>query len=173
MVKSGKCGGFAAVKSEKWRVASRAGSVKKMRCERWVSDLRAQNYVEMREVSFRPQSSELRTMLRCEIRDVSHKKNETNNILRAHDGMEAIRAIRKHDFDLVLMDIKMPVMNGLEATKLIKQLQPQLPIIAQTGFSQPEEAEQAIAAGCSAFIPKPIIKNELFKVINSCYVMKE
>ena len=63
------------------------------------------------------------------------------------------------------MDIKMPVMNGYEATKLIKEQRPDLPIIAQSAFTSKEEKEKAKEAGCDSFITKPINKSELIELI--------
>ena len=59
----------------------------------------------------------------------------------------------------------MPVMSGIEATKLLKQQYPDLPIIAQTAYSLPEERENALQAGCNDFISKPINKEKLFEMI--------
>ena len=64
------------------------------------------------------------------------------------------------------MDIKMPVMNGLEATWRIKQLRPELPVISQTAFTSNEDMEKAIKAGCDRVILKPINKNELLELIS-------
>jgi hypothetical protein len=63
------------------------------------------------------------------------------------------------------MDIKMPVMNGFEATRLIKQLRPELPVIAQTAFTSTKERDKAKEAGCDSFITKPIKKSELIALI--------
>ena len=99
---------------------------------------------------------------------------QSNNISITHamNGSEAVEYVQKAHFDLVLMDLKMPVMNGFEATRIIRGLFPRLPIIAQTAFSQPEEKEQAISAGCNNFISKPINENELFKLINDSLRMR-
>ena len=64
------------------------------------------------------------------------------------------------------MDIKMPIMNGFDATKLIKQQRPDLPVIAQSAFTSKEDKEKAKAAGCDNFITKPINKNELLDMMN-------
>ena len=92
--------------------------------------------------------------------------NSNINVIRAANGEEAINACAKHpDIDIVLMDIKMPVMNGLEATKKIKLSYPNLPIIAVTAYSTESDKIQALSFGCDAFISKPINKAELFQVI--------
>ena len=66
---------------------------------------------------------------------------------------------------IILMDLKMPVTDGYDATKEIKQLNPNIPIIAQTAYSTKLEKEKAIAAGCDDFISKPISKEALFNCI--------
>jgi CheY-like chemotaxis protein len=63
------------------------------------------------------------------------------------------------------MDIKMPVMGGLEATTILKEKYPELPIIAQTAYAQPEEKASTLAAGCNAYIAKPIRKEALLNII--------
>ncbi|MFA5297170.1 MAG: response regulator [Lutibacter sp.] len=65
------------------------------------------------------------------------------------------------------MDIKMPKMDGHEATRLIKQIRPNLPIIVQTAYSSPEERENAFLAGCNDFIAKPISKESVITVLNN------
>jgi len=69
-------------------------------------------------------------------------------------------------FDLVLMDLKMPVMDGLTATKLIKAKKPNLPVIAITAFARSGDKEKALEAGCDDYIPKPIKKSDLLALIH-------
>lgn len=89
-------------------------------------------------------------------------------IIRANNGLEAVEISKNNlDIELVLMDIKMPKMDGHEATKKIKEFRPDLPIIAQTAYSSPEEREKAFLAGCDDFISKPISKESLSAVINN------
>jgi PAS domain S-box-containing protein len=94
-------------------------------------------------------------------------------IIHAKDGMEAVELTKTNpDIALVLMDIKMPKMDGHEATKRIKEFRPNLPIIAQTAYSTPEEKEKAFLAGCDDFIAKPISKDVLNLVISK-YLLAE
>lgn len=87
-------------------------------------------------------------------------------VLVAKNGKEAVEAVKNvPGIDIVLMDMKMPVMNGYEATRLIKRVQPGLPVIAQTAFVSQSEKEKAIASGCDAVLPKPINLNELLTAI--------
>ncbi|GAA3515898.1 hypothetical protein GCM10022393_32360 [Aquimarina addita] len=93
-------------------------------------------------------------------------------IYRAANGKEAISICRNHNtIDLVLMDIKMPIMDGYEATKHIKKLRPSLPIIAQTAFSAEEDIQKAFSAGCDDFISKPIDQKRL-KLLMRKYFLK-
>ena len=94
-------------------------------------------------------------------------KNENMTFLYAHNGQEAVDLAKLHpEINLVLMDIKMPLLNGYEATRQIKNLRPDLQIIAQTGFTAPEDREKAIQAGCDRFIKKPISKKELLSMMH-------
>lgn len=87
-------------------------------------------------------------------------------IIHAKDGMEAVAFCKNNPtIELVLMDIKMPKMDGHEATRLIKEFRPDLPIIAQSAYSTSEEKEKAFLAGCDFFISKPISKDILNLVI--------
>jgi CheY-like chemotaxis protein len=86
-------------------------------------------------------------------------------ILRAVNGKEAVeKCLSGRYIDLVLMDIKMPVMNGYTATKLIRETIPAMPIIAQTAYA--DDLEKAIECGCSGYISKPFDKKGLLKVLN-------
>ena len=86
------------------------------------------------------------------------KKLKLNcSILYAENGKEAVDICKANsDIDLVLMDIKMPIMNGFEATKLIKEFRANLTIIAQTAYSTIEDENKAIEFGFNDFISKPI-----------------
>jgi CheY-like chemotaxis protein len=89
------------------------------------------------------------------------------NIIRAVNGVEAVKLCRSNpDIDLVLMDIKMPELDGYAATAQIKEFNPGLPIIAQTAYSTEVNKIKALECGCSDFICKPINKKMLFTKIN-------
>jgi PAS domain S-box-containing protein len=96
-------------------------------------------------------------------------------LLHAKDGVEAVEICKNNpDIKFVLMDIKMPEMDGYEATQKIKEMYPNLPIIAQTAYSTKEEKGKAILAGCDDFISKPICEKKLGSVLKkyikkSCY----
>ncbi|MDP2235254.1 MAG: PAS domain S-box protein [Bacteroidales bacterium] len=88
--------------------------------------------------------------------------------LQARNGLEAVELCKQHPaITLVLMDIKMPVMNGLEATKLIREFHPKLPIIAITAHAQTGDEPRFLAAGCNGYISKPFGKDKLFKLLQN------
>jgi len=87
----------------------------------------------------------------------------------AEDGIQALEACQKNDIDVVLMDLKMPNMNGFEATKEIKSIYHRLPIIAQTAYTASNDRINAYDAGCDFFIEKPIKKEKLMKIIDNIF----
>ncbi len=88
-------------------------------------------------------------------------------IIHAKNGLEAVEFCKNNPaIELVLMDIKMPKMDGHEATRNIKKMRPKLPIVAQTAYSTPEEKEKAFLSGCDDFMSKPINKESLKCMLN-------
>lgn len=88
-------------------------------------------------------------------------------ILWAKDGQEVLDLFKQNpNIDLILMDIRMPKLNGLEAAEKIKESNPTLPIIAQTAYAISGDKELALKAGCDDYIAKPIKKSELLELIN-------
>ncbi len=88
-------------------------------------------------------------------------------LIRARDGVEAVELCKLFPMiDLVLMDIKMPVMNGYEATKEIRKLFPMLPVIAQTAYSNDTDRNHASECGCIDFISKPIEQQALLALLS-------
>jgi signal transduction histidine kinase/CheY-like chemotaxis protein len=89
-------------------------------------------------------------------------------VLDAWDGEEAVEQAKNHtEISLVLMDIKMPKMDGYEATRLIKKNRPILPVIAQTAYSLSQDRKKALEAGCDNYISKPINKDRFIEVLTS------
>jgi len=88
------------------------------------------------------------------------------NLIHAKNGLEAIELCINNDFDLVLMDIKMPEMNGYEATVEIKKHKPHLNVIAQTAYSTAEDKAKAKLAGCVDFLSKPISMVTVQKILD-------
>ncbi len=75
---------------------------------------------------------------------------------RAKNGQEAVDMVNEGGVDLVLMDIKMPVMDGLEATRQIKAAHPELPVLALTANAFDSDRQLAFEAGCNDFLSKPV-----------------
>ena len=91
-------------------------------------------------------------------------KNEDVKILWAKNGLEAVDLCKKNpEINLVLMDIQLPEMNGLEATRAIKANNKNIPVIAQTAYASPGDIQASLDAGCDDCVIKPINKNELFR----------
>ena len=85
---------------------------------------------------------------------------------RAHNGQEALEMIRKEPYDMVLMDLKMPIMNGLEATRQMKAEFPDLPVVAITANAFDSDRQQAMEAGCDAFLSKPVSAADCLQTID-------
>jgi CheY-like chemotaxis protein len=84
------------------------------------------------------------------------------NIILAQDGMKAFaECIKNPEISIVLMDIKLPVVNGLESTRLIKRYKPHVVIIAQTAFAMAEDYNRCISAGCDDYLAKPVLPEQL------------
>ncbi|MEK8022152.1 MAG: response regulator [Candidatus Parabeggiatoa sp.] len=90
-----------------------------------------------------------------------------HQVIVAKNGQEAIDLAQIHKPELILMDIRMPVMNGMEATKQLRAM-PQFqdtPIIALTAYTGEEAEEQQIMVGCNAHLPKLVVTKELFAIL--------
>lgn len=77
-------------------------------------------------------------------------------LIHARDGIEAVTMFEEHKPDIILMDIKMPNMDGLDATRVIRQVSPDIPIIALSAFVYDDDVKAALKCGCNEFIPKPV-----------------
>ncbi|HOT13813.1 MAG TPA: ATP-binding protein [Bacteroidales bacterium] len=85
-------------------------------------------------------------------------------------GIEAVKACKKDEsIDLVLMDMRLPEMDGFEATRLIKQYNPQMPVIAQTAHAFSEDKGKCMAAGCDGYLTKPMQQEDLINAILKCW----
>jgi hypothetical protein len=92
-------------------------------------------------------------------------------VLRARDGNNAVELCRKYtEIKMVFMDIKMPVMNGLEAIRQIRQFRRDLPIILQTAYASTENKEEALKAGGNEYLSKPIRQEDLYTVLGKYLV---
>ena len=86
-------------------------------------------------------------------------------LVRAHDGIEVVTMYDEVKPDLILMDIKMPNLDGFEATKIIRELSSEVPIIAQSAYAYGHDLKTAKEAGCNDFIAKPISQVKLKEII--------
>jgi len=91
------------------------------------------------------------------------------HILHATTGKEAVEIVKKTQIHLVLMDINMPEMDGYEATRLIKKMNKNIPVVAQTAYAMSGEREKSSQAGCDNYITKPININELLSTISKFF----
>jgi len=97
-------------------------------------------------------------------------KKTKASVLRACNGKEVIELLEENsEIDLILMDIKMPVMNGYEAIAYIRKRDIRIPIIAQTAYAMDEEKQLAINAGCNHYITKPIDQKDFYSVLQSVF----
>ena len=120
-------------------------------------------------VSTRPDENDRKTILVAEdeesnfelVRIVLHKRYR---LLRAHNGIEAVTINEDEHPDLILMDIRMPEMDGLDATRIIKEVNHSTPIIALSAYAFEENINEAKAAGCDEFMAKPFKVEDLIEV---------
>ncbi|MEG1402634.1 response regulator [Bacteroides sp.] len=116
-------------------------------------------------------------LLNSTIRVLVAEDKESNyqlvqSILRRYDltwvknGLQAVEAVQQEMFDIVLMDIKMPVMNGIEATRKIREFNSDIPIVALTANAFDSDKEEAFLAGCNEFLVKPLKKSELLNTLS-------
>jgi CheY-like chemotaxis protein len=97
-------------------------------------------------------------------------KNLAPDFLLASTGKEAIEICRNNEnIDLVLMDIRMPELNGYKATRQIREFNKDVLIIAQTAYGLTGDREKAIKAGCNDYIAKPIKNEELLALIRKYF----
>jgi two-component system, cell cycle response regulator DivK len=89
------------------------------------------------------------------------------DLLWTNNGVDAIKMCNERQVDLILMDIKLPKMDGFEATRIIKKNKPGLPVIAVTAYAMEADRNQSIEAGCDNYIAKPYKMEELFSLINT------
>jgi hypothetical protein len=88
-------------------------------------------------------------------------------LLHAKLGKEAVQIALNQHIDLILMDIRLPDIDGYQATQLIKKQKPDLIIIAQTAYASTSDKEKTLAAGCNEYISKPIKRELLLSLIDN------
>jgi CheY-like chemotaxis protein len=87
-------------------------------------------------------------------------------LIRALNGIQAVEKAIQDKPDLIIMDIRLPIMNGLDATRKIREKGIKVPIIAQTAYAMSEDKKMCLAAGCDDYISKPVHKDLLLKKID-------
>ncbi|HUL10377.1 MAG TPA: response regulator [Candidatus Acidoferrum sp.] len=120
-----------------------------------------------------PQTGQPKTILVVEDNELNMKlfhdllEAHGYNILQTRDGMEALKLARQHKPDLILMDIQLPEVSGLEVTKWIKEddALKAIPIIAVTAFAMKGDEEKIREGGCEAYIAKPISVTNFLKTV--------
>jgi two-component system, cell cycle response regulator DivK len=125
------------------------------------------------ESSFDPKRGNGKTVLIVEDNELNmklfHDLMEAHgyNILQTRDGMEALKLARAHRPDLILMDIQLPEVSGLEVTKWIKEDDDlrSIPVIAVTAFAMKGDEEKILQGGCEAYIAKPISVTNFLKTV--------
>lgn len=87
-------------------------------------------------------------------------------LIRVMNGAEAVHSCKTNPaIDMVIMDVKMPVMDGYEATRLIKLVRPEIPVIMQTAYSRESDKEKAFQCGCDGYMSKPIVISQFLDLI--------
>lgn len=100
-------------------------------------------------------------------------ENSGIDIIFAQNGFEAIDAVKRVDFDMIFMDISMPVMDGFESTKQIRKIDRKVPIVAMTAYATDEDRKKCINSGMDGFVSKPVDIYKLYKMINDFIPEKE
>ena len=121
-------------------------------------------------VSARSDDMNLKTILVAEDEDSNYELvkivlQKRYRLLRAHNGIEAVTIDEDEKPDLILMDIRMPEMNGLDATRIIKEIDHNTPVIALSAYAFEENIREAKAAGCDDFMAKPFRVENLIEMV--------
>ena len=89
------------------------------------------------------------------------------------DGLQAVESCRQEAYDAILMDIDMPVLDGIEATRYIRIFNPYIPIIAITACTDEAVRRETQAVGMNAFLAKPCSRNDIYATVTACLENKE
>ena len=121
-------------------------------------------------VSGRPDNKNKKTILVAEDEDSNYELvkivlHKRYRLIRAHNGIEAVTMNEEEHPDLILMDIRMPEMNGLDATRIIKEVDSETPIIALSAYAFEENIREAKDAGCDEFMAKPFKVENLIEMV--------
>jgi CheY-like chemotaxis protein len=121
-------------------------------------------------VSGRPDDKNKKTILVAEDEDSNYELvkivlHKRYRLIRAHNGIEAVTMNEEEHPDLILMDIRMPEMNGLDATRIIKEIDTDTPVIALSAYAFEENIRDAKDAGCDEFMAKPFKVENLIEIV--------
>ena len=121
-------------------------------------------------VSNRADENKMKTVLVAEDEESNYELvrivlQKRYRLLRAHNGIEAVTMNEEEKPDLILMDIRMPEMDGLDATRIIKEVDQSTPVIALSAYAFEENIREAKEAGCDAFMAKPFRVEDLIEII--------
>ena len=121
-------------------------------------------------VSARPEGMNQKTILVAEDEDSNYELvkivlQKRFRLIRAHNGIEAVNLNEDERPDLILMDIRMPEMNGLDATRIIKEINHDTPVIALSAYAFEENIREAKMAGCDEFMAKPFRVENLIEIV--------
>lgn len=121
-------------------------------------------------VSARPDDMNQKTILVAEDEDSNYELvkivlQKRYRLLRAHNGIEAVNLNEDEHPDLILMDIRMPEMNGLDATRIIKEINHETPVVALSAYAFEENIREAKMAGCDEFMAKPFRVENLVEMV--------
>jgi CheY-like chemotaxis protein len=121
-------------------------------------------------ISGRPDDLNMKKILVAEDEDSNYELvkivlQKRYKLLRAHNGIEAVTINEDEKPDLILMDIRMPEMNGLDATRIIKEVSTSTPVIALSAYAFEENIREARDAGCDEFMAKPFKVENLIEVV--------
>jgi two-component system, NtrC family, response regulator AtoC len=100
-------------------------------------------------------------------------EGEGHEVHEAHSGEEALDRLRAEHYDLLLVDIRMPGITGLDVTRTVRQEQPELPVIVMTAFGSIETAVEAIHEGAFDYVSKPMNLDELKKIVSRALSQRE
>lgn len=108
------------------------------------------------------------TIVRQGLKVILEQEERFNVSHQAENGQQAVRIMEKHLIDFILMDVRMPVMNGIEATRIIKKRWPDVKILILTTFNDDEYAVQALREGANGFLLKTSDPAKLIDAVHSC-----
>ena len=108
------------------------------------------------------------TIVRQGLKVILEQEERFNVSHQAENGQQAVRIMEKHLIDFILMDVRMPVMNGIEATRIIKKRWPDVKILILTTFNDDEYAVQALREGANGFLLKTSEPAKLIDAVHSC-----